>query len=639
MRKLSAIMFTDMVGYTALMQQDERRAADLRARHRTVLREAIEAHAGEIVQFYGDGTLSVFPSAVRSVEAAIEIQSQFQAEPIIPVRIGLHVGDVVHDEDGIHGDGVNVAARVEGLGIPGAILVSERVRRELSNHPRFDVVDLGRYALKNVATPMAISAIVAPSVVVPTAAELGGPASPSTKSIAVLPFASFSPDRDHEYFADGVTEEIINALAQFEELKVTARTSAFAFKGRHEDVRDIGRTLGVGFVLEGSLRRSGNRVRIVAQLIDTADGYHLFSRTYDRVVEDVFDAQDEIARTIAGELRVLLPTDEVPAPMVRRPTESAAAYEEYLRGLHAWNQWTPDASMRALEHFRSATRHDPGFALAYTGIARCLAHLGALGRMSRDDLYSEMDEAVRRAISLDPGNAESIAAQASIRLFYDRDLPGAKRAFDRAVAISPGTAETHHFRSYYFMAVGDAEGMVEAAETAAHLDPLSPLMLNQLGRTLAMADRADEAIPVFERALEVNPDFRSAVEGLSFAYAFLGDYERAVEFAEQFRSMTPGASGGLAPLVRAYSGAGDLPKAEHYLGLLEARAASDPEGEYNLELSSCYASLQRYDEAIACLARGAEQSEGGLIFVRHAPPWQFLHDDPRFEEVLTSYGL
>ncbi len=639
MRKLSAIMFTDMVGYTALMQQDERRATELRDRHRTVLRETIESHAGEIVQFYGDGTLSVFPSAVRSVEAAIEIQSRFRTDPVIPVRIGLHVGDVVHDEDGIHGDGVNVAARVEGLGIPGAIMISERVRKELANHPRFEVVDLGRFALKNVSAPMAIAAVVAPTVIVPTPAELGTAAVTSTKSIAVLPFASFSPNPDDEYFADGVTEEILNALAQFDGLKVTARTSAFAFKGRHTDVREIGRMLGVGFVLEGSLRKSGDRVRITAQLIDTADGYHLFSNTYDRVVDDIFEAQDDIARTIAGELRVLLPTGGDAGPVVRPPTSDPDAYDAYLRGLHAWNQWTPDASRRALDHFRAATRHDPDFALAYTGVSRCLAHLGALGRLAKSDMYEEMDAAVRRAISLDPNNAECLAAQASMKLFYDLDLSGAKRAFDRAVAVSPGIAETHHFRSYYFMAVGDHEAMVEAAETAAHLDPLSPVMLNQLGRVLAMAGRPAEAIPVFERALEVNADFRAAVEGLSVAHDMLGNHAQAVELAERFRSMTPGQTGGVAPLVRAYSGAGNTERAEHYLATLEERARTDLEGEHNLELSTCYVALGRIDEAIECIRRAVEGGEGGLIFVRYAPPWRGLSGHPRFEEIMAPLGL
>ena len=383
MRRLSAIMFTDMVGYTALMQEDESSATTVRDRHRTVLREGIEAHQGEIVQFYGDGTLSVFPSAVQAVDAAVDIQSHLQLEPPIPVRIGLHIGDIIHDQDGVHGDGVNVAARVQGLAVPGSVLISGGVYQELKNHPRLPTRALGDFELKNVQRPLSIYAVAASELAVPSPADLSSSGNRTKKSIAVLPFVSMSSDPENEYFTDGITEEILNALVKFDDLKVTARTSSFVFKGKHEDVREIGRTLDVGAVLEGSVRKAGNRVRITAQLVDTADGYHLFSNSYDRVLEDIFTVQDEIARTIARELRVLFPVVGARTPTtVRKPTESSEAYSLYLRGLHYWNQWTPNTTQEALGHFRDALTLDPDFALAYTGVARCYTHLGTSGRFT-----------------------------------------------------------------------------------------------------------------------------------------------------------------------------------------------------------------------------------------------------------------
>ena len=284
MRRLSAIMFTDMVGYTALMQEDESRATTVRDRHRTVLREGIEAHQGEIVQFYGDGTLSVFPSAVQAVDAAVDIQHHFQLAPPIPVRIGLHIGDIVHDQDGVHGDGVNVAARVQGLAVPGSVLISGAVYEELKNHPRLPTRALGDFELKNVQRPLSIHAVAVAALAVPSPADLSSSGNRTKKSIAVLPFINMSPDPDNAFFADGITEEIINVLSRVHGLRVTARTSSFAFKGKEVDVREVGSKLNVAHVLEGSVRKSGDRVRITAQLVDTADGYHLFSNSYDRVL-------------------------------------------------------------------------------------------------------------------------------------------------------------------------------------------------------------------------------------------------------------------------------------------------------------------------------------------------------------------
>ena len=247
-------MFTDMVGYTALIQEDEVSATTLRDRHRTVLREGIEAHEGKIIQFYGDVTLSVFPNAVQAVDAVVDIQRLFQLAPPIPVRIGLHIGDVVHDQDGVHGDGVNVAARVQGLAIPGSVLISGGVYEELKNHPRLPTRALGDFELKNVQRPVSIHAVTASALRFRSRAGstrnsfarrsvVQRRAEQIKKFIAVLPFVNMSSDVENEYFTDGITEEMLNAMVKFDDLKVTARTSSFAFKGRHEDVRDIGRAV------------------------------------------------------------------------------------------------------------------------------------------------------------------------------------------------------------------------------------------------------------------------------------------------------------------------------------------------------------------------------------------------------------
>ena len=640
MRRLAAIMFTDMVGYTALMQEDESSATALRDRHRTVLHEGIEAHQGEIVQFYGDGTLSVFPSAVQAVDAAVDIQRHFRLDPPIPVRIGLHIGDIVHDQDGVHGDGVNVAARVQGLAVPGSVLISSGVYEELKNHPHLPTRALGDFELKNVQRPLSIHAVATSALAVPSPADLSSGGNRTKKSIAVLPFVSMSSDPENEFFTDGITEEILNALVKFDDLKVTARTSSFVFKGRHEDVREIGRVLNVGAVLEGSVRKAENRVRITAQLVDTADGYHLFSNSYDRELEDIFAVQDEIARTIAGELRVLFPVVGTRKPtIVRKPTESSEAYSLYLRGLHCWNQWTPNTTQEALGHFRDALALDPDFALAQTGVARCYTHLGATGRLPSEEAYPAAQEAAQRAIELNPEIAESHMSLGLVKLFYDWDLVAARSYLEHAIELNPGSAEARHWAGTCYMASGHFDELLETAEVAVSLDPLSLLALDALARANLVAGRPRESLIHYDRALEIEPTFRTAIEGRAFAYIRLGEHDRAVEEFLRYRALTPGGAGGLGSGVYLFARAGRTEEALGYLAELEELERTSPELTLHLDFITALAALGRIDEAVERLERAIEARIGAVVLVRHTFAWEDLRPDPRMDEILSAVGL
>ena len=640
MRRLSAIMFTDMVGYTALMQEDESRATMLRDRHRAVLHEGIEAHEGEIVQFYGDGTLSVFPSAVQAVDAAVDIQRRFRQDPTIPVRIGLHIGDIVHDEDGVHGDGVNVAARVQGLAVPGSVLVSGTVYEELKNHPRLPTRALGDFELKNVQRPLSIHAVAGSALAVPSPADLSSSGDRTKKSIAVLPFVNMSSDPENEYFADGITEEILNTLVRFDDLKVTARTSSFVFKERHEDVREVGRALNVGAVLEGSVRKAGNRVRITAQLIDTADGYHLFSNSYDRVLEDIFAVQDEIARTIAQELRVLFPmAGAQKRTTVPKPTESSEAYSLYLRGLHCWNQFTPEKTQEALRHFRDALALDPDFALAHTGVARSYVHLGAQARLPSEEAYPAAQEAAQRAIELDPKIAMGYVSLGMVKLFYDWDLPAARSCLERAIELNPGSAEAHHWAGYYYMASGHFDEFLETAQVAASLDPLSLLALDLLGTAHIFAGKPREGLIHYDRALEIDPTFRTAIEGRAQAYDRLGEHDRAIEEFLRYRALTPGGVGGLGTGAYFFARAGRTEEALGYLAELEELERTSPELTLHFDFIGPLIALGRIDEAVERLERATEARSGYVVFVRHTFNWEGLGLDPRMDEILGAVGL
>jgi len=295
-RSLAAIMFADMVGYTKLMQEDESKAKLLRDRQRNVVDKTIATHNGKVMQYYGDGTLSMFSSAIKAVEAAREIQDQLQRDPKVPLRIGIHIGDVVHDSEGVFGDAVNVAARVQSLSVPGGVMISGKVFEEIRNHPGIKVEAFGEHDLKNVFNPISIFALANEGLSVPEQSYIQGITGSHKNSVAVLPFANFSPNPENEYFSDGITEEIINALVKLDGLQVPSRTSVFAYKNTNKDIREIGKELNVATVLEGSVRQSGNKIRVTAQLINTDDGFHIWSENYDGEMKDIFKVQDEISQ-------------------------------------------------------------------------------------------------------------------------------------------------------------------------------------------------------------------------------------------------------------------------------------------------------------------------------------------------------
>jgi TolB-like protein len=419
------------------------------------------------------------------------------------------------------------------------------------------------------------------------------------RSIAVLPFVNMSTDPENEFFSDGISEELINALTRVDGLQVTARTSSFAFKGKNKDVRKIGRDLGVSAVLEGSMRKAGNRVRITAQLIDTRDGYHIFSKVYDRVLEDIFKTQDEISLEIANEFRATLPGNGKKASLVVPPTENAEAYDAYLKGLYCWNQWTPDAARQAVDHFQHAVDLDPEFAQAWAAMARSHSFLAAMERLTHcGEAYGCASNAAERAIELNPDIEDSHVALALVRLFHDWDLPGAEASFLRALSINPDSADVLHSYSLYLSAAGRFEDSAAALEKAATLDPLNLPVLDHLGRAYVATERYDEAL----------------------------------------RELTPHPKGGITPLAVALALVGRNSEAEELLTIIEEREREEDDVALHLDFASIYAAMGRTDEALARLHKAAEMRIGALVFVRHHPSWN-LGKIEGISEFLEEIGL
>ncbi len=641
-RQLSAIMFTDMVGYTALMQTDEREARRQRDRQRAVLEDEVERHGGRILQFYGDGTLSVFQSAIEAVRCAMHVQQALVEEPRVPLRVGIHTGDIVHDRNGVFGDGVNVAARIQGLATPASILVSGKVHDELKNQVDLETRSLGRFEFKNVRRPLEVHAVVAPFLELPAESHLMTRRVRDTRSVAVLPFANMSADPENEFFSDGITEEIINALTRVPGLQVTARTSSFAFKNHHEDVRSIAARLGVGTVLEGSVRRAGNRVRIAAQLIDAKDGYHLFSEVYDRSLDDIFQTQDEISRTIVSRLEShFAPGGQAPAPasLLASHTHDTEAYTEYLKGRYHWNRWTPRDALQAIDHLERSAELDPTCALPYSALAAAYTYMASIGHLPAADAYPRAAAFARQALELDPDGGEGHLALAAIRFFHEWDFRGAEESFRRALARTPGSAEAHHIYALFLKAVGRLGESVSEMEAAVRLDPLS-LPLNQtLGVALFAADRAHEAEMQFRRCLELEPTFRGAVEMMGWIHWRRGDPQGALEAWERLPALASNRFAGAGLRGMAYARLGERARATEMLSLLEERRRVEPSVNLRMDFAVLYYGLGDLDATFRQLERAVEERLGSVVFLATSPNWKELRPDPRFQALVRRVGL
>jgi TolB-like protein/class 3 adenylate cyclase/tetratricopeptide (TPR) repeat protein len=656
-RQLSAIVFTDMVGYTALMQEDEERARVQRDRQRAVLDRAIGAHGGRILQFYGDGTLSVFPSAIEAVRAAVAVQRELNDGPRVPLRIGIHTGDVIYDRNGVLGDGVNVAARVQALATPGSILVSAKVADELKNQSDLTARGLGAFRLKNVRQPVEVFAIAAEGLTIPTEAELGPSRSREPRSVAVLPFVNMSTDPENEFFSDGVSEEIINALTRVDDLRVTARTSSFAFKGRNEDVRDIAAQLGVETVLEGSVRRAGGRVRIAAQLIDATNGYHLFSEVYDRGLDDIFETQDELARTIVDRLKGHLApanpsgsgaaggghgshaTHGSAGALVRSHTHDTEAYTEYLRGRFHWNRWTTENARIAIRHMERSAEMDPSCALPFSGLATAYTLLASLGVEPADDAYPRAAAFARHALELESDAGESHLALANVRMYYEWDFGGAEVSYLRALELTPGSAEAHHMFSRFLKAVGRLDEAVRYMEAAVGMDPLSLPYNHSLAIALQTAGRLDEAESHLRRILGLDSGFLTSLQALGWVKYAQGDLEGALDCFERLPGSSDDPYSGMGPRAFLYGRMGRPDDVEAMAALLERHAREEP--RMNLVMTRALIEWGRgdLDGVFRCLNEAVDARLGTVVFLGTSPNWRELRDDPRFEAVIRRIGL
>src|SRR6202521_5103925 len=496
-RRLAAILAADVAGYSRLMgANEEATLAQLKSVRRALVDPTIAAHRGRIVKTTGDGMLVEFASAVDAARCAVEVQQGVALENVnvpqqarIEFRIGIHVGDIIFDDNDICGDGVNIAARLEGIAEAGGVCMSDDAYRQIRGKVEIACDDMGLQPLKNIAEPMRawrVRLTGQSSYAVESGSAVSQPQAlplPDKPSIAVLPFANMSGDPEQEYFADGMVEEIITALSRIRWLFVIARNSSFTYKGRAMDVKQVGRELGVRYALEGSVRKAANRVRITGQLIDTATGAHLWADRFDGALEDIFDLQDQVTANVVGAIAPKLEQAELERAK-RKPTESLHAYDYFLRGMANFYQRTAVANTEALGLFRRAIELDPEFASAYAMAAWCYVWRKLNGWMiDRVQETAEAARLARRAVDLGQDDAVALSRGGHTLGFILGDLDSAVVFIDRALVLNPNLAEAWLFSGWMRTYRGELDVAIEHHARAMRLIPLDPSLFQMQAGT------------------------------------------------------------------------------------------------------------------------------------------------------------
>jgi adenylate cyclase len=687
-RRLAAILAADVVGYSRLMAADEAGThARLKELRQDFIEPKIAEHHGRVAKLMGDGALVEFASVVDAVECASAIQSgiaerqaDLPEDRRIAFRIGINIGDVIIEGDDIYGDGVNVAARLEALAEPGEICVARNVYNQVKGKVAFGFEPMGEHRVKNIPEPVTVYRVIADpgpvakalglkrastprwrlvalatavvllmagggtvlwlrsdddptpqdAVIAATTADAPAvaPQAPLDKyRIAVLPFANISADPEDEYFSDGMTEELISKLSRLHDLTEIARTSIMQYKGSDKNIPEIGRELQVGTILEGSVRKAGDRLRITAQLIDVASQGHLWSQDYDRTLDDVFAIQSDVAQHVAQALQITLKPAET-RQLAKAGTDDLEAYNAYLRGLYHYNTWSKVGLVKSIESFEQAVARDPDFAKAHVAIAFSYDLQAEIGYLPPDEAFPKLKEAAHQALENDATTAEAYTALALAAGYYDRDWIRADESYRRALDLNPSSAITHDwYGSVYLTAMGRFEEAITHSKRAKELDPLTPQVRCDLGWAYVLARRYDEAIPACQQALEIDPNFYFASWCLGIAYWQKGLLKEGVAAYERGAALEPGDLRLKADLAIVCADAGDKARAQQILEEFEAKARRE------------YVPAIVLDDTFAWLDKMYEEHNPELTFMNVQPRYDRLRGDPRWHELMRKIGF
>jgi TolB-like protein/class 3 adenylate cyclase/Tfp pilus assembly protein PilF len=680
-RRLAAIMFTDIVDYSKVTQENENLALELLESHRNILRPIFVKYSGREIETAGDSFFVEFSSAVDAANCAIEIQTALlkrnvmvESEKQIKLRIGLHIGDVVQVGKHVHGDGVNIAARIEPLATPEGICLSEDFARAVRNKLEFPIVKKNEAKLKNISLPMDIYCIQLPwvkegdlekvdtkivktfvkktrwyalSIILLVAVTLSiilifnwdDNENTIQNRIAVLPFVNISKGIEDDYFADGITEEMISNLAKISGLDVIARTSIMKYKDTNLDVSEIGDELNVGTILEGSVRKSDNKTRITVQLIDASTQRHLWAEDYDRELRDIFKIQSEIAMRVAEELKVQLLTNEK-EQIVKVGTESPDAYRNYLLGNYYLNKRTGEDLGRSMEYFEIAIRLDPNFAHAYAGLANCYTLIGgaAYGDISREEASEKAKTSVVNALEIDETLAEALTSSAYIKFRFDWDWNEAEKDFRKAIKFKPSYAAAHEWLGLLLTVLGRYDDALKEMKRAYELDPLSASISTGIGRILDFSGRHDEAVKIYNKTLEMYPDYAEAHFAFAMSLTMTRDLAEALNTIDKAIEYSHGRLVMITQKGMIYGFAGERRKALEVLDELEMLSYPDQVSPW-LSLS-IYLGLEDKDKFFEFANQAYEQRDPLMVYFNVLAEFDpKIRKDSRFNDILKKMDL
>jgi TolB-like protein/class 3 adenylate cyclase len=660
-RQLAAILFTDIAGYTAMMQRDEQLTITMVKQHRAVLEKTVAEFDGDVIEFYGDGSLCIFTSVTEAVHCAYRIQQLMQGgSPPVPLRIGLHIGEVIYENGKIMGDGVNIAARIQSLGQPGSILFSKEVFDKIRNHPEFKTVYLGRYNLKNVTEPMDVSALSNEGLTVPPKEKIEGRIkkisarrklkavrkgilistaaivitllvlflpgllkdrirfSGSEKSIAVLPFENISNDSLQQYFSDGITEDIITQLSKIANLKVISRTSIMQYKGNKKNIKEIADELGVATILEGSVRKEGNKLRITAQLIDARTDKHLWSESYDRDASEVFAIQSEVAQEIAKALNVKLTTEEGKR-IIEKATNNVEAYEDYLRAKRL-------PLFEREEPLLNVLKKDSTFSLAWAELANVYAKIPWRNLSEKPYYVRKSLHAAITAVEYGPERSETHMVLGDVLKISTLSPALAIKELNKSITLNPNSAESYVYLAFAQMEMGNFTDAEKNLEKAKQLDPLSAIMHGGWLTYYRYSRNPEKYLDHRNRTRPTNsPD---TIPGTDLMYYFLKDeYDSVLRHSIRFPNSV------LRSI--AYTQTGQTDKARKIADSLENVSPYD----HAFQTGIIYAWIGEKQKAIEKLNLAYRFYDFGLISIKVDKLFDPLRNEEGFKELLKKMGM
>ncbi len=667
-RQLAAILFTDIVGYTAMMQQDEQNAVTVTRHYITVLKLSVAAHHGKILNDYGDGSLCSFSSATEAMRCAIEVQQQLQNEPMVPLRIGLHVGELFFEGDKVMGDGVNVASRIQSLGIANSILFSSEINNKLKNQSEFKSVSVGRFQFKNVDEPMEVFALANKGFVIPEKKKMEGklrekessrkkwlaPAviifllaagfliyknfSSGTdfngeKTIAVLPFEIIGIDTSEEYISDGITQDIINNLSKITSLqKVIGWFSVRSFKKTTKTLKQIADELGVAAILRATMEKHEGKTYIIAELTEVSTNKQLWGDKFEYESNDILSIQSNVVGKIVTALKSNV-TPEEKRNLSKHYTENVEAYKFYLRGRNFWNKRTRESFDSAEVYYKKAIDLDPEYALAYSGLADCYA-LNNKGLSSAEALPIAKAY-LAKALSLDSNLAEVWTTVGFIQSHFEYDWIGGKKILEKAIHLSPNYPTAHLYYGNVLIFNGDKQQGIKEVKKALELDPLSISINWSLADRYFQIREYDLSITQFQKTISLSPDYIEAKERLSLNFLQKKLYSQAIDVITKLPITVP--ERGLL-LSYAYAIAGDKLRAKTELDKTLGEV-SNPPPSFNHYLTQAYIGLENYNKALTLLEEGYEKRIIFMVGTKVSQLYDPLRNEPRFKALLKKMNL